>query len=229
MPDVPTIKIILTVISGLGWTIVYIEGLRLGLKDRSYAIPFFALALNIAWELLNTIFGIREGGGLQATINAVWFLFDLGILYTYFKFGQKYFPQHLPGSWFVMWSLIVLVTAFCIEYAFTREFGVFKGAAYAAFLQNLLMSILFIHMLVSRRSREGQSLVIAVSKWIGTLAPTIQFGVIGDLGFPRGSLMVLIAGGFCSVFDLIYIWLLWRRKSMAESAFTCHEVSTTSR
>lgn len=212
MPDVPTIKIILTVISGVCWTIVYIEGLRRGLKDRSYAIPFFALALNLAWELLNTIFGFREGGGLQATINAVWFLFDLGILYTYFKFGRKYFPLHLPGSWFVMWSLVVLVTAFCIEYAFTSEFGVFKGAAYAAFLQNLLMSILFIDMVLSRRSREGQSLLIAVSKWIGTLAPTIQFGLIGDLGFPRGSLLILVTGSFCSVFDLIYIWLLWRSK-----------------
>ena len=30
--------------------------------------------------------------------------------------------------------LIVLVTAFGVEYAFTREFGVFKGGAYAAFL-----------------------------------------------------------------------------------------------
>ena len=73
------------------------------------------------------------------------------------------------------------------------------------------MSILFIDMLVSRGSREGQSLVVAVSKWIGTLAPTIQFGLIGDLGFPRGSLLVLVTGGLCSVFDLIYIWLLWRR------------------
>ena len=127
MPDIHTIKVILTVVSGLCWTIVYIEGIRLGFKDRSYAIPFVALALNIAWELQNTIFGFREGGGLQATINGVWFLFDLGIIYTYFKFGRKYFPQRLPGSWFVTWSLIVLVTAFGVEYAFTREFGVFQG------------------------------------------------------------------------------------------------------
>jgi hypothetical protein len=212
MTDLQTIKIILTVISGLCWTIVYLEGIRLGFKDRSYAIPFFALALNIAWELLHTIFGFQEGGGLQATINAIWFLFDAGILYTYFKFGRKYFSNRLPGSWFVMWSVIVLVTAFGVEYALTREFGVFKGAAYAAFLQNLIMSILFIDMLVARGSREGQSLTLAVSKWIGTLAPTIHFGLIGDLGFPRGSLLVLVAGGFCSVFDLIYIWLLWQSK-----------------
>ena len=208
--DVDTVKIVLTAISGLCWTIVYIEGIRLGFKDRSYAMPFFALALNIAWELLHTIFGFREGGGLQATINAIWFVFDLGIIYTYFKFGRKYFARSLPGSSFVIWSVLVLVSALAVEYAFTRELGVFKGGAYAAFLQNLVMSVLFIQMLVSRGSREGQSVLLAVAKWIGTLAPTIQFGVIGDLGFPRGSLLVMVTGGFCCVFDLIYIWLLSR-------------------
>jgi hypothetical protein len=208
MMDLDKIKIVLTAISGLCWTVVYLEGIRLGFKDRSYAIPFYALALNIAWELIHTIFGFREGGGLQAFINAIWFLFDIGIIYTYFKFGRKYFSQKLSDSWFVGWSLLVLLSAFCVEYAFTREFGVFKGGAYAAFLQNVVMSVLFINMLVARGSREGQSLLLAVNKCIGTLAPTIQFGIIGDLGFPRGSLLVFVAGLFCFIFDVVYIWML---------------------
>jgi hypothetical protein len=212
MVDVESFKTILTIVSGLCWTIVYIEGIRLGFKDRSYAIPFFALALNLAWELLHTVFGFQSGGGLQSVINAVWFLFDIGILYTYLMFGRKYFPGNLPHSWFTWWTVVVILSAFCVEYAFTREFGVFLGGAYAAFLQNLVMSILFITMLVSRGNREGQSLTLAINKWIGTLAPTIQFGVLGDMGLPRGSLLILVTGGFCSVFDLIYIWMLRRTK-----------------
>jgi len=208
MTDLHTIKLIITIISGLCWTIVYVEGLRLGLKDRSYAIPFFALALNLAWEFIHSISGFRERAGVQAIINAIWFLFDLGIIYTYFRFGRRYFARSFPQSWFVPWSVLVLVTAFVIEYAFTREFGNFKGGAYAAFLQNLVMSILFIDMLACRGNREGQSLLLAINKWIGTLAPTIQFGLIGDLGFPKGSYLVVVMGGLCSVFDLIYIWLL---------------------
>jgi hypothetical protein len=212
MTDIQTIKTILTVISGLCWTIVYIEGIRLGFKHRSFAIPFFALALNLAWELLHTIFGLQSRGGLQTLINAVWFFFDIGILYTYLVFGRKYFPGNLPRFWFVGWTVVVILTALCIEYAFIREFGVFLGGAYAAFLQNLVMSILFIDMLVSRGTREGQSLTLAINKWIGTLAPTIQFGILSDMDLPRGSLLILVAGGFCSVFDLIYIWMLRRTK-----------------
>ncbi|SRR6266498_635467 len=209
MNKLETIKLILTLISGICWTVVYIDGIRLGLNDRSYAIPFYALALNLAWELLHTIFGFQRGVSVQTVINAFWFVFDVGILFTYFKYGRKYFPHNLPAGAFISWSILGLVTAFFIEFAFVREFGVAIGAGYSAFLQNLLMSVLFIDMLVKRGSREGQSLTIAINKWLGTLAPTILFGIIGDGGFPTGSFLILVSGILCSVFDLIYIQLLF--------------------
>jgi hypothetical protein len=215
MPALETVKLILTVISGVCWTIVYIEGIRLGFRDKSYAIPFFALALNFAWESLYTWFGFRTNGvTVQNIFNAVWFMFDIGILYTYFRFGRKYFrsgwrdPRPSGDGIFVAWSMLGLVAAFALEYAFIREFGVGKAAGYSAFLQNLLMSILFIAMLVQRGNRDGQSLSIAVNKWIGTLAPTILYGLIGEGSFPRGSFLILVAGMLCTVFDLIYIQML---------------------
>jgi hypothetical protein len=214
MTRLEAIKIILTVVSGICWTVVYIEGIRVGFRDRSYAIPFYALALNFAWELLHTVFGFRTGVSLQTIINTVWFTFDVGILYTYFRYGRKYFPRNLPSSWFTGWSILGLLMALGVEYAFIREFGVAVGAGYSAFLQNLLMSVLFINMLVKRGSREGQSLTIAVNKWIGTLAPTILFGIVGDGGFPKGSFLILVLGIFCSIFDLTYVRLLFRMKPL---------------
>src|SRR3984893_15241166 len=210
MTKFEAIKLILTVVGGTCWTVVYMEGIRVGFRDKSYAIPFYALALNIAWELLHTVFGFQAGVSVQTTINAVRFAFDAGILCTYFKYGRKYFPRHLPAAAFVGWSIAGLVTALCVEYAFIREFGVAVGAGYSAFLQNLLMSILFIDMFVKRGNSEGQSLYIAVSKWVGTLAPTILFGILGEGGFPKGSLLILVLGLFCSIFDLIYVWLLFK-------------------
>ena len=222
-------KLILTIISGVCWTIVYIDGIRIGFRDKSYAIPFYALALNLAWEALYTYHGFRINGvDTQNIFNAAWLTFDLGILYTYFKFGRKHFPatgspakrelRYESGAGpnskgaFIGWSVLGLLTAFAIQYAVIREFGVAKGAAYAAFPQNLMMSILFIAMFARRGSREGQSLLIAVSKWVGTLAPTILFGVIGQGGFPRGSFLILTIGLFCSIFDVIYIWLVAKAK-----------------
>lgn len=219
MLNVGTLKLILIIVSGLCWTIVYIDGIRVGLRDKSYAIPFYALALNFAWELLYTVLGFRhQGVSIQNVFNAVWFTFDIGILYTYFRFGGKYFwslngAPAIPtrrDSDFIAWSVLGLITAFAVQYAFRREFEIGKGSAYSAFSQNLLMSVLFIAMLARRGSREGQSLTIAVNKWIGTLAPTILYGALGEGDFPRGSFLVLTLGIFCSAFDLIYIWLLAR-------------------
>jgi hypothetical protein len=228
MPNLDTVRIILTLISGLCWTIVYLDGIRLGFKHRSYAIPFYALALNFAWELLYSYYGFQTTISVQAVVNAIWLVFDAGILVTYFKYGRKYFPSRLPGSApagtegnaipFVVWSVIVLIAAFCVEFAFRKEFGVRVGAGYSAFLQNLLMSVLFINMLVRRGSREGQSLTIAVGKWLGTLAAAVLFGIIGDSGFPNGSFLIVVVGMLCSVFDLIYIALLLKtRPAQGES------------
>ncbi|MGW7100013.1 hypothetical protein [Streptomyces sp. NPDC054838] len=75
---------------------------------------------------------------------------------------------------------------------------------YSAFLQNLLMSVLFLSLYTARRGRRGQSMVIAAAKWLGTLAPTVLFGVIEDAPF------ILGLGVLCSVFDLAYIALLAR-------------------
>ncbi|HLA12375.1 MAG TPA: hypothetical protein VJ023_17445 [Pyrinomonadaceae bacterium] len=218
MIDLETLKLVLTIISGLCWTIVYVDGIRIGFRDKSYAIPFYALALNFAWELLYTYFGLKTNGiTVQNVVNAVWFAFDIGILCTYFRFGQKYFWRHTDLDFndkfaFLGWSMLGLITALAVEYAFLKEFGVAKGAAYSAFPQNLIMSILFIAMLVKRGSREGQSMTIAVNKWIGTLAPTILYGLIGEGGFPNGSILILTTGLFCSVFDLTYIWMLSRMR-----------------
>lgn len=203
------IESFLILLSGIAWTIVYVESIRIGLRNRTYAMPFWALALNIAWEFLHATLGFREVGlTLQISINFVWFLLDLGLIYTYFRFGRKYFPSHLNPAWFYLWGALGLATSFILQYGFIAEFGLLMGAIYSAFLQNLLMSILFIAMLFQRNSTEGQSLVIAISKCIGTLAPTIFMGVLGISGYLEANHLVLLIGGLIFFFDLVYIWLL---------------------
>lgn len=199
----------LTLLSGIAWTVVYIDAIRIGIKDKSYAMPLFALALNLGWELLYTYNDLARSAGpsLQGIVNACWALFDLGIVYTYFRYGRRYWPQAFSTSAFAGWSVLVFVTAFVLQLIFFYEFGGHLGARYSAFLQNLLMSVLFIGMFVARKGSEGQTLLIAVAKWIGTLAPTILFGIYEQ------SLFITTVGVLCSVFDLIYIGLLlWDRK-----------------
>ena len=204
-------------ISAIAWTIVYISCIRIGFQQKTYCIPLWALSLNFAWEVLHGFYDLHElGPQLQVIINAIWALFDIVILYTFFKFGRKHFPKNIKSRWFYTWGIISLIISFLVQYGFILEFGTIMGGSYAAFLQNLLMSILFIIMLYNRRGSEGQSLTIAYSKCIGTLAPTILFGIIGSDALNGPNKFILLIGFIIFLFDLVYIILLTRVRNLGK-------------
>ncbi|HEY9292577.1 MAG TPA: hypothetical protein VIP98_14945 [Microlunatus sp.] len=209
-------SLVLTLVSAIAWTVVYVAAIRIGFRDKTYAMPIAALALNIAWEWLYAIQGIgTDPGSVQTWVNLAWGLADVLILITFFRYGRRDLPALVTRGMFAAWGIGMITAAVIIQLLFVVEFGFDGGApVYSAFLQNLLMSGLFIAMFVSRRGSRGQSLVIAIAKWVGTLAPTILFG------FLPGSLFVIGIGPLCSVFDLAYIGLLWadRRGRTSEVA-----------
>ncbi|CAN7555654.1 hypothetical protein LJR078_004122 [Arthrobacter sp. LjRoot78] len=197
----------LTVVSGIAWTAVYVEAIRIGFRDRSYSIPAAALALNFAWEAIYASRSVATALSVQGVFNIVWALADVAILYTFFRFGRAELPAWVTRKLFLAWALLLGVTALAVQLLFVAEFGWDAAPRYSAFLQNLLMSGLFIAMFVARGGARGQSLLIAVAKWIGTLAPTIVFG------WYTYSPLILGVGALCSVFDLVYIGLMLRTRT----------------
>ena len=198
-----TLVTVLTLVSGISWSIVYIDMIYRGFRDRTYGMPLFALAFNIAWELMFAFLAGVEFG-LQRVVNTVWFLLDAVIVYLYFRYGRREFP----GAWarfFVPWSLAAFLVAFLVIYVAHFEFEDFWGARYSAFTQNLLMSVLFIGMLLRRNNVDGQSMYIAIFKCLGTLAPTIQ------MYFQTGSRLILVLGLGCFMYDVIYIGMLYQK------------------
>jgi hypothetical protein len=208
-------ELFLTALSGIAWTIVYVVAIRIGFKYKTYAMPIAALGLNIAWEWIYTIIDFGGTPGLQAYVNLVWAIGDVLILITFFRYGRAELPSFVTRPMFIAWGVAVVGASVAIQLLFIGEFGLanMRSASYSAFLQNLLMSGLFIAMFVSRRGARGQSVTIAVAKWIGTLAPTVLIGVL------QGSPFILGIGIMCSIFDLAYIGLLlWARTNPPQLA-----------
>ncbi|MFD4869240.1 hypothetical protein [Streptomyces sp. NPDC058412] len=197
--------LLLTLVSGIAWTVVYVEAIRVGLRDRTYAMPVAALALNFAWEATYAVHEVTAGVSAQGVVNVVWAAADVVIVYTYLRFGRAELPAFVTRPLFAAWSVLVFGTGFAVQWLFLAHFGVHDATRYSAFLQNLLMSGLFIALYAARQGPRGQSLTIAVAKWLGTLAPTLLFGVLEDSPF------ILGLGILCSVFDLAYIGLLLRK------------------
>ena len=199
----PALSTALTLISGISWTIVYLAIIYRGFKDKTYGMPLFALAFNFAWELIYD-FLVRDAMSVQKVVNMTWFVLDAVIVYTYFRYGRKDFPKQFE-KFFISWSILAFLIAFATLYFAAFEFKYPWGSIYSAFAQNLMMSILFVTMLVRRDSVDGQSMAVAIFKWVGTLAPTIQVYVL------TGSSLVLILGIGCFIYDVIYIAMLYRK------------------
>ena len=191
----------LTLVSGLCWTLVYILIIVRSYKDKTYGMPYWALAFNFSWELIfSFILSIDSPGlQLQLIINRVWLVFDVFILVAYFRFGKKEWPSSVPRYLFIPYSILVLVIGFLFVYLISVELDHSKGK-YAAFIQNLMMSWLFIAMLNRRRNTNGQSIGIASFKLVGTLAPTLIYGLKSNF--------ILFLGLGCFIADLIYLLLL---------------------
>lgn len=203
---------LLIVISGVCWSVVYVDSIRTGFRQKTYCMPLFALGLNIAWEGIYayTDLFVRRTVGAQAIANTVWFLLDIFILVTFFRYGGGQ-QDPLRRRWFIPWTVLVLAACVALQLLFIAEFGDVEGEKYSAYLQNIAMSVAYLYLLERRGSSKGQTMRIAVSKCVGTLAPTI-------LGTLEGNRFILVTGILCFVFDVLYIYFLHRVQAAERAA-----------
>jgi hypothetical protein len=199
------IGLVLNLLTALGWVVAYILIIRRGFLEKTYGVPMLALVGNIVWEFLFGFF-IRPPGSdllnLWTIINVVWFGIDVVIFWQMLKFGVN---EKWPSARFFYGSIIIAVIfALGAELAITYQLGDWEGQ-YASFIDNLMMSVLFINMLYNR-GVKGQSLYIAVSKLIGTLAISIAY----LMRFPNAPLQWYLSGAIL-FFDLLYVGLLYAR------------------
>lgn len=201
----PVIDYGLMLLWGICWSIAYIAMISRGFREKTYSMPAFALFFNISWEFIFAFimpFLHPIDSTMELLINIIWFSFDALIFGTYLLYGRKYFPKGIDKKWFLPWSILGLAVSFLFVLLLSLDLSDYIGM-YAAFISNLMMSVLFIDMLVKRGNPEGQSMVIAVSKCIGTMAPTVYFYIFFENAF------ILYLGIACAVFDVIYIVMLY--------------------
>jgi hypothetical protein len=194
--------IILTV-GGIFWILTYFFIIFKGSKDKTYGMPLIALCANISWEFIFSF--ILPSSTPQLFINYLWFGLDCVIVFQFFRYYKNEFPNLSSSKAFTAFGLL-LFSAFIIILSGSILLGDHRGV-YAAFGQNLLMSILFVGMFFKRgEGLRGQSIFIAVFKMIGTGLTSIHFYLyepVSHSSFILPSLFVSIL-----FFDLLYVLLL---------------------
>ncbi|GBG39810.1 transmembrane-type terpene cyclase [Mycobacterium montefiorense] len=189
--------------SGIFWIITYACVIRQGLLDRASAMPFLALAMNITWEFLFTFVYPSVGGVMQEVINLIWFAADIAILAVFLKYWRSDYPKSLPEVYFWPAFVFTFVMVAPMMIATVSVFGRESGSVYTAFVDNLVMSALFLSMLIRRGDRRGQSMWIAWGKLLGTLTASIS-----QYLYTPGNVLWLVIYVEILVLDVLYVVLL---------------------
>ncbi len=205
-----SIDIILQGLSGLFWTITYILIINKSVKDKTYGMPFLAMCLNLSWEFVFAF--IYKTDIFHQIVCLIWYVLDLIIACAFFKYGYKDFKKKysLNKISFLVLIVFTLISSFIFMILAPLDFGIlFDGdilqtAGFIAYFQNLLMSILFVLMFLERRNLKGQSIFIAIFKWLGTLSVSIM-NLSGMVSSNPTELFVIF---LIQVFDILYIYLL---------------------
>lgn len=193
--------------SGTLWSLTYMLIIQRGYLDRTYGMPLVALCTNVSWEFIFAF--VHPHGSVQGWVNTAWFLLDLIIVYQLLKYGPREFGG-LPRSNFYAMFGLALGTSFCAILFMTQSLD--EGTHYSAFGQNLLMSVLFITMLYSRRSLRGQSLSIAILKMLGTVLASAILWLDLYTPNPDVTLLLLFLSAAILVYDTIYAILVWTQR-----------------
>ncbi len=189
--------------SGVLWTLVYILIIKRGFQDKTCGMPLVALCANISWEFVFSF--VYPHRAPQFYVNIVWLGLDVVILFQFLRYGRSVLRNILPTQLFYPAFLLVLGLSFGAILSVTREFGDWHGK-YAAFGQNLMMSVLFVVMLYQRKGIDGQSLYIALFKMLGTVLPSVLF----YLRFPASPFLNFLYP-MIFLFDGIYLVLLYKK------------------
>jgi hypothetical protein len=112
----------------------------------------------------------------------------------------------------------VMVTPVMV--ATVSVFGRDDGSVYTAFVDNLIMSALFLGMLLRRGDRRGQSMWIAWGKLLGTLTASVS-----QYLYDPGNVLWLVIYIEILILDLVYVILLskaplYQRDEVEASALT---------
>lgn len=190
------------------WCVAYLLMIRRGLRDQSYGMPLVALCLNVAWETFFSLFSEAQMANRMA--YGIYLAFDLGVLWTCWRFGRDDFGSPLIRKYFRPILIALLVGGFFLVRQFSYSFDDSFGGISATFT-TLLLSVLMVGMILRRDSVRGQSFYIGVLVLLGDVCGWVMNLIAHQTVQPNISIpWVHTTNVLIVACNLIYLWLFLR-------------------
>lgn len=207
------------------WVFAYMLIIYRGIKDKTYGMPLVPLALNLGLEF---VFCFCDRFNLL--FSYTWFLFDLGIVYTYFKYGYTSFNKFYrleKKQWYFI-SVLAFLIGFLVNFYghqfFAHVLNELPDTEISIFFSVLVcvfMPVCRLAMFFQRGNSEGQSFIIACLIMMGNFLCFLRIVATSDLyiwnnSFIRLILVIYVVADFyCAI--LLYKQLIkeglnpWKR------------------
>lgn len=206
-------------IGGLFWASAYLLTVLKGIKDKTYGMPLIPLALNISWEFIHVF--LYPSNGISLYLNLSWFLLDLGIAYTYFKYGYQSFNAFYSikkTHWLVM-SLSALFLGFMLNFFAEGFFSqlqniITKEMIFAEVLVGFIVFLFIpgcmIAMLFQRKNSDGQSFIIALSFTISIICYVLEI-LFNPFHHQWGNSFMMTLMATCIIIQVYYTVLIYNQ------------------
>lgn len=208
------ITIVLGLTGGFCWILAYVFIIYKGLKDRTYGMPLIPLVLNFSYEFVYSFCH-----PVNLIFNIPWFLLDLGIIYTYFKYGYDSFSKFYfveKRQWYFI-SVFAFIVGFLITF-FAHQFFSQNSttipnnqiSVILGFIWVLFIPICMTLMLLQRKNIEGQSFLISFLILIGTFSYILQI-LYTPLFIHCVSPLLILLNVISIIIQFNYARLLYKR------------------
>jgi hypothetical protein len=151
----------------ISWLIAYFLIIVRTILDKTSAIPLLAVIANIVWEFIYG-FILEPGSDYMHLLSVLWFLIDLIVIFFAVKYSRyailTYLDEEVSYPWFIFF--LVCSSFGLIYFSFINLSD--PAGEYTGFGINLLMTYLFIDKYFRNKIIAGQSLYIAIFKFLGT-------------------------------------------------------------
>jgi len=192
------------------WMVAYIAIIWVGFRNKTYAIPIFAVCLNFSWEVIFSVFrppmtGTGEIDWTKLAMFIGWMLIDIIIVFQCFKFGKREQANAEIRRYFHIGLMISILLAVIWMWTFTEQIHDNNGHM-SAYTINLIMSMLFVSMYFSRPDLRNHSYLGAWAKFFATGIISVANGIMMMQKGVNTYFLFLMISVFA--FDLLYISLL---------------------
>ena len=171
----------------ISWLITYVLIIARTILDKTSAIPLLAVTVNIVWEFIYG-FILEPGSDFIHIFSVFWFLLDFVIIILVVKYSKDAITTYLDKQVSYLWFIFfLLASSFGIVYFSFINLSDPEGQ-YTGYGVNLLMTYLFIDKYFRQKTLAGQSLYVAIFKFLGTLlafaATCLEaFPIVNPLGY----------------------------------------------